>query len=61
MNFTKEHLEAYYQNGYVVVRNFFTKEVVDLLYRIALDDDVMSKKSFDRTDASGMKTKLALW
>jgi hypothetical protein len=61
MKFTKEHLEAYHRDGYVVVRNFFTYEEVDLLYKIAIDDDLMSKKSFDRTDASGLKTKLALW
>ncbi len=61
MTFTKEHLEAYYRDGYVVVRNFCLKKEVDLLYKMAIEDDVMSKKSFDRTDASGMKTKLALW
>jgi ectoine hydroxylase-related dioxygenase (phytanoyl-CoA dioxygenase family) len=61
MNFTKEHLEAYHRDGYVVVRNFFSKEEVELLYKIAVDDDVISRKSYDRTDASGLKTKLALW
>lgn len=61
MKFTKDHLEAYYRDGYVVVRNFFSKKEIGLLYKIATGDDVMSKKSFDRTDASGMKTKLTLW
>ncbi len=61
MIFTQEHLAAYNRDGYVVVRNFFSKEEVDLLYKIAIDDDVMSQKSYDRVDASGLKTKLALW
>lgn len=61
MKFTKEHLENYHRDGYVVVRDFFLKEEVELLYKLALEDDIMSKKSFDRTDASGLKTKLALW
>lgn len=61
MEFTREHLETYHRDGYVVVRNFFTQEEVELLYRIAVRDDVLSKKSYDRTDASGLKTKLALW
>jgi ectoine hydroxylase-related dioxygenase (phytanoyl-CoA dioxygenase family) len=61
MKFTKEHLETYNRDGYVVIRNFFSKEEVALLYKLALEDDTMSKKSFDRTDASGLKTKLALW
>lgn len=61
MKFTQQHLEAYHRDGYVVVSNFFSEEEVGLLYRIALEDDVMSKKSFDRADATGLKTKLALW
>jgi len=61
MEFTKEHLDAYHRDGYVVVRNFFSGPEIDLLYKMATEDDVMSKKSYDRTDASGLKTKLALW
>ncbi|TDE10550.1 phytanoyl-CoA dioxygenase family protein [Dyadobacter psychrotolerans] len=61
MKFTKEDLDTYHRDGYVVIRNFFSKEEVDLLYKIATEDDVMSTKSYDRTDASGLKTKLALW
>jgi len=61
MTFTKQHLSDYHRDGYVVVRNFFSKDEIDLLYGLAVDDDVISKKSYDRTDASGLKTKLALW
>jgi ectoine hydroxylase-related dioxygenase (phytanoyl-CoA dioxygenase family) len=61
MTFTKKDIDTYHRDGYVVIRNLFTKEEVDLLYKVAVDDNVMSKKSFDRTDASGLKTKLALW
>jgi ectoine hydroxylase-related dioxygenase (phytanoyl-CoA dioxygenase family) len=61
MKFTEEHLAAYHRDGYVVVRNFFSEEEINLLYKIATEDDIMSKKSYDRTDASGLKTKLALW
>lgn len=61
MEFTKEHLNDYHRDGYVVVRNFFSKPEMDLLYKMATEDDVMRNKSYDRTDASGLKTKLALW
>ncbi|MBC8032691.1 MAG: phytanoyl-CoA dioxygenase family protein, partial [Chitinophagaceae bacterium] len=61
MAFTTEHLDTYHRDGYVVVRNFFSRPEVDLLHKIALEDDTMSKNSFDRVDASGLKTKLALW
>jgi ectoine hydroxylase-related dioxygenase (phytanoyl-CoA dioxygenase family) len=61
MQFTKKHLEAYNRDGYVVLRNFFSKEEVALLYKMAIEDDTMRTKSFVRTDAAGLKTKLALW
>jgi ectoine hydroxylase-related dioxygenase (phytanoyl-CoA dioxygenase family) len=61
MKFTKEHLDAYHRDGYVVMRQFFSKEEVHLLYTLAIGDEVISNKSYDRIDASGLKTKLALW
>ncbi len=61
MPFTPDHLRAYEHDGYVVVRNLFATEEVDLLYRVAVGDDVLSTKTYDRTDASGLKTRLALW
>ncbi|SKB82728.1 phytanoyl-CoA dioxygenase family protein [Dyadobacter psychrophilus] len=61
MQFTPEHLESYHRDGYVVVREFFSKKEVELLYRVATTDDVITSKSYDRTDAAGLKTKLALW
>ncbi len=61
MIFTKDDLRTYQNQGYVIIRNFFSKEEVGLLYKMALEDELMSKKSYDRTDASGLKTKLALW
>ena len=61
MQWTQEHLETYHRDGYVVVRNFFSPQEIELLYEIAVNDDLMRKKSFNRTDASGLSTKLALW
>ena len=61
MKFSNENLETFQRDGYVIVRNFFSREEVDLLYNMAVGDDVMSKKSLDRVDASGLTTKLTLW
>ena len=61
MTFTNQHLENYHRNGYVVVRNFFSKEEIDVFYELAVSDTLISKNSIDRTDASGLKTRLALW
>ncbi len=61
MQFTGEHLEAYQRDGYVIVRGLFSREEIDFLYSLAVQDDLIAKKSYDRTDSSGLKTKLALW
>ncbi|MBA4141071.1 MAG: phytanoyl-CoA dioxygenase family protein [Segetibacter sp.] len=61
MKFTKDHLKSYHRDGYVVVRSFFSKAEVKLLYEMALEDDLIGSKSYDRVDASGLKTRLALW
>lgn len=61
MSFTTEHVQTYERDGYVVVRNLFSKAEAERLYAIAIGDAVLSTKTFDRTDASGLKTKLALW
>jgi ectoine hydroxylase-related dioxygenase (phytanoyl-CoA dioxygenase family) len=61
MVFSKEHPEIFQRDGYLVLRNFFKKAEIDLLYKMAASDELMLKKSIDRTDAAGLKTKLALW
>lgn len=61
MEFTQAHLAAYHRDGYVVVRQFFSPAEVNLLYQVATGDAVISAKSYDRIDAAGLKTKLALW
>jgi len=45
----------------VVVRSLFSAEEADLLYRTSAEDAVISEKSYELLDASGFKTRLALW
>jgi ectoine hydroxylase-related dioxygenase (phytanoyl-CoA dioxygenase family) len=59
--FTKQHLAEYHQNGFVIVKSLFSKEEVEILYITATNDNVVSRNSYDRVDAAGLKTKLALW
>lgn len=61
MQFTQSHLETYQRDGYVIIPQFFSPEEVNLLYQVAIGDKVVSAHSIDRTDAAGLKTKLALW
>ena len=54
-------IQAYKDDGYVIVKNFLTREEVNKLYGIATGDDTLQKHAFDLNDQSGKKTKLTLW
>jgi ectoine hydroxylase-related dioxygenase (phytanoyl-CoA dioxygenase family) len=58
---TSEQVKAYHDDGYVIVKNFCSKEEIDKLYKTALEDKAMSKNALDLNDQSGKKTKLSLW
>lgn len=49
------------KDGYVLIKGMLSSEEVKKLYAIAIEDEVISKKSFDRGDSNGLRTKLALW
>ena len=59
--FTTEHLQTYQRDGYVIVRNLFANAEMERLYAVAVGDDMLSTITFNRTDAAGLKTRLALW
>jgi phytanoyl-CoA hydroxylase len=61
LKLTAEQIQAYKDDGYVIVKNFLVKEEVDKLYGIATGDDTLQKHAFDLNDQSGKKTKLTLW
>lgn len=57
---TKEQIDAYHRDGFLIIPALFKKEEIDLLYSVATDDTVTSN-SFDLNDQDGKKTKLTLW
>jgi hypothetical protein len=57
---TEKEKQAYQQDGFVIERNVFSSEEIDLLYSIATDESVVSN-AFDLNDLTGKKTKLTLW
>jgi phytanoyl-CoA hydroxylase len=61
LQLTPEQLKAYHNDGYLIVKNFLSKDEVDKLYQIATGDDTLQKHAFDLNDQSGKKTKLTLW
>jgi ectoine hydroxylase-related dioxygenase (phytanoyl-CoA dioxygenase family) len=58
---SNEEKNAYERDGFFIIRGFLKEEVVDKFYRTAIEDDQISKNSYDLNDQSGKKTKLALW
>lgn len=59
--FTPNELSQYHRDGYIIIKNFFSKIEVDKMYGVALEDTAMSKNALDLNDQTGKKTKLSLW
>lgn len=58
---THVQIQQYHTDGYLIVRGFYDKEEVAKLYRIALDDAMISKHAINVNDSSGKRSKLSLW
>lgn len=58
---SKSQIQSYHQDGYLLIKNFFTKAEIDKLYSTALEDDAMRKNALDLNDQTGKKTRLSLW
>src|ERR1700712_851445 len=56
-----EEIQLYHEQGYLIVKNFFSLPEVEKLYTTALTDQAMQKNALDLSDQSGKKTKLSLW
>ena len=57
---TNKQVIDYHQDGFLVVKDFFSSAEIDLLYQTATDDTVVNN-AFDLNDQDGKKTKLTLW
>ena len=60
-NLTPAQKAQYEKDGYLIVKNFLSKEETDLLYGLATGEDVFSSNAFDLNDQTGKRTKLTLW
>lgn len=58
---TPNQIKTYHQDGFLILKSFFSKPEVDKLYNTALQDDAMRKNALDLNDQTGKKTKLSLW
>jgi ectoine hydroxylase-related dioxygenase (phytanoyl-CoA dioxygenase family) len=58
---TPEQIIQYNKDGYLIIKNLFSKAEVDKMYAIAMKDDSIAKNALDLNDQTGKKTKLSLW
>jgi Phytanoyl-CoA dioxygenase (PhyH) len=59
--FTQEQINSFHKDGYIIIKNFCSKQEVDKMYGIAIQDDAMAKNALDLNDQAGKKTRLSLW
>ena len=58
---TPEQIAAYHRDGYIIIKNFCSKQEVDKMYSTALQDKAMEHNALDLNDQTGKKTRLSLW
>lgn len=58
---THDELSRYQQDGYLVIRQLFDTQAVSALMAFARDDESLHQSAYDRQDATGRATRLALW
>ena len=56
-----EQVRKYHDEGYVVAKNFFEIEEIELLRRAAKEDRELDEHSFSRGDGEGGAVRLSLW
>jgi hypothetical protein len=59
--FSPQQLADYNRDGYLVIKQFCSRQETDILYSTAIEDDAMRKNALDLNDQTGKKTKLSLW
>jgi len=58
---TPSQVTAFEKDGYIIIKNFCSKQEINKLYGTAIDDNAMANNALDLNDQSGKKTKLSLW
>jgi ectoine hydroxylase-related dioxygenase (phytanoyl-CoA dioxygenase family) len=56
-----DEVQTFHRDGYVIVRNLFSDEEINKLYKLATEDAVVKNNAIDLNDQTGKKTKLTLW
>ena len=56
-----EEIRYFQRDGFVIARQLFDREEIELLRRSAIEDRELDKRSFDRADGEGGRVRLSLW
>jgi hypothetical protein len=58
---TDQQLEAYHEDGYLLLKGLFDAEEIDLLRRAAKEDKELDDHSYGKDDGEGGTVRLSLW
>ena len=58
---SSEQRSAFERDGYVMVRKLFDDEEIAILRAAIEGDEALRSRIYDRHDASGNKTRMAIW
>jgi ectoine hydroxylase-related dioxygenase (phytanoyl-CoA dioxygenase family) len=58
---TKAQLKIYQNDGYLLLKNLFDKEEIDLLKEAAMQDRELDRRSYGRADGEGGTVRLSIW
>jgi len=58
---SQQQIAGFHKDGYLIVKNFISKQAVQKLYTTATADHSMETNSINVTDQTGKNSKLSLW
>lgn len=58
---SKDHINDFNKDGFILLKSLFDKEEIDLLKKTAIEDRELDKHSFGRADGEGGTVRLSLW
>jgi len=58
---TKDQLQAYKKEGFLLLKNLFDAEEIEMLKASALADRELDKRSYGRADGEGGTVRLSIW
>jgi ectoine hydroxylase len=58
---TNDQIKAYHKDGYLIIREMFNQEEINLLSKSVREDKALDDATFKKDDGTGHAVQLALW